>query len=316
MGASQRAGKGFTPGGEKPEMAERPGLPSVASPPILICTRMSTETDDPTLAAARAGSRQAIEQLLEKHHDRIFRFGMRFCGNEEDAKDVMQETLLTLVRSLPSFEGRSALSTWLYTVARSFCIKKRRKGKFAPAQLDSLEASETSFNEPAQEGPEPDEALAAKRLQAAFDRELHELEPEQREVLVLRDIEGLPASQVAEVLQISVAAVKSRLHRARLKLREKLAPLLTADVPSPSTSCPDVLALYSQFIEGDIEPAVCQTMERHLASCERCRAQCDSLKRTLSLCSRVAAAELPSEVKQSVREALREVLASTPAPDA
>lgn len=275
---------------------------------------MSTDTEDPMFAAARAGNRRAIEQLLEKHHDRIFRFGMRFCGNEEDAKDVMQETLLTLVRSLPSFEGRSTLSTWLYTVARSFCIKKRRKGKFAPAQLDSLEAAEASPHEPVHDTLEPDEALAAKRLQDAFNRELQALEPEQREVLLLRDVEGLPASQVAEVLQISVAAVKSRLHRGRLKLRSQLAPLLNADV-EPSGNCPDVLALYSQYVEGDIEPALCQTMERHLASCARCRAQCDSLKQTLALCSRAGTDELSSEVKQSVREALRELLASTPTPD-
>jgi RNA polymerase sigma-70 factor (ECF subfamily) len=134
-----------------------------------------------------------------------------------------------------------------------------------------------------------------------------------REVLVLRDVEGLSAPEVAEVLGVSVQAVKSRLHRARLSVRAHVAPLL--GVPTEATAvgpgaCPDVLTLFSQHLEDEISSEVCGEMERHLAACSRCRSACDSLKRTLALCRAAGpAAPVPPSVQASVRVALRDFLA-------
>src|SRR5512146_3412268 len=97
-------------------------------------------TDEELLAAAREGDRDALEQLLAAHQHRVFRFGVKMCGQEEDAKDVLQETLLAAARNIRDFRGASSVSTWLYTIARSFCIKKHRTSKFAPDHVDSLEA--------------------------------------------------------------------------------------------------------------------------------------------------------------------------------
>ena len=127
-----------------------------------------------------------------------------------------------------------ALFTWLYKVARSFCIKKRRKGKFAPRSEMSLEqeaGSETGqIADPAKN---PEEAYSETELGRALERAIAALEPEYREVLLLRDVEGLTAPEVSEVVEVSVAAVKSRLHRARAAVREQMAPFLDVAEPAP-----------------------------------------------------------------------------------
>ena len=94
--------------------------------------------DATLLASARAGDRDAMERLLAKHQERVYRFSLKMCGNPSDASDVLQDTLLALVRSMQDLRYESSLSTWLYAVARNFCNRKHRKGQFEPARLDSL----------------------------------------------------------------------------------------------------------------------------------------------------------------------------------
>ncbi|HVI75127.1 MAG TPA: sigma-70 family RNA polymerase sigma factor [Anaeromyxobacteraceae bacterium] len=267
--------------------------------------------DTELLAAARAGDRAALERLLERHQNRVFRFGMKMCGEEDDAKDVLQETLLAAARNISDFRGASAVSTWLYTIARSFCIKKRRTSKFAPERVESLDAvgGEAHAVPDAARGPE--EELAGRQVQTALQDAISELEPMYREVLVLRDVEGLSAPEVAQILELSVEAVKSRLHRARVAVRERVAPVLGA-VPAPDAGCPDVVELFSKHLEGEISGDVCASLEQHLATCARCRARCDSLRATLSLC-RSSGEQVPPRVERSVRDALRRFLESHPA---
>jgi RNA polymerase sigma-70 factor (ECF subfamily) len=121
-------------------------------------------------------------------------------------------------------------------------------------------------------------------------------------------VEGLSAVEVAEVTGLGVEAVKSRLHRARLQVRERLAPLL-GRIPVPGSACPDVLSLFSRHLEDQIDPGTCAEMERHLAACPRCRRACDSLKHVLSLCRRSVVPEVPSDLQESVRAGIRAFLA-------
>src|SRR3954463_8602217 len=95
---------------------------------------MSPVPDDDglLLERARSGQQDALEQLLARHQSQVYRFGMKMCRDPEDAKDVLQDTLLSVARGVRDFRGGSSVSTWLYTIARSFCLKKRRKSKFAP----------------------------------------------------------------------------------------------------------------------------------------------------------------------------------------
>ena len=270
-----------------------------------------SQDDGQLLAAARAGDREALERLLTAHQHRVFRFGVKMCGEEEDAKDVLQETLITAARSIRDFRGESSISTWLYTIARSFCVKKRRTSKFAPDHVDSLEATPGEARSVPDPARGPEDAAAGAQVRAALQRAIAALEPMYREVLVLRDVEGLSASEVAEVLGLSVEAVKSRLHRARVQVRRDVAPLLGTPEPPPDAAegkaCPDIVDLLSRHLEGDISGNVCAEMEEHVKGCGRCSARCDSLRATLSLCTQ-SGERVPPRIERSVRDALRKFL--------
>ncbi len=262
----------------------------------------SSEQD--LLRAVRAGDRVALGALLERHAPAVLRFGMKMCRDPEDAQDVLQETLLAAAKGLPDFRGDASLSTWLYAVARSFCIKKRRRSKFAPAETVPLDPEAVAAAVAL-----PDEAAASRELGDALARAIDALEPPSREVLLLRDVEGLTAPEVAEVLGVSIASVKSRLHRARGQVRARLEPMLPAAerVGAPTPSCPEIVGLFSRYLEGEIGPSECADMDRHVASCARCRAACDSLKHTLSLCRASGEGEVTPEVQALVKAALRDL---------
>lgn len=265
--------------------------------------------DDALLTRARAGDAAALEDLLARHQAQVYRFGLKMCRHPEDARDVLQDTLLSMARGVRDFRGASSLSTWLYAIARGHCIKKRRRSKFAPDGVTSLDDADLA-DAAAEPEPAPDEALAGKQVEHALEQAIRGLEPMYREVLLLRDVEGLTAPEVAEVLGVTVQAVKSRLHRARLAVRAQVAPRLgIPDAAAAPGTCPDVLTLYSQHVEGEISADLCAELERHLAGCARCRGACDSLKRSLALCRTAGeAVEVPAAVQESVKIALRDVL--------
>jgi len=273
---------------------------------------LPAESDDQLLERARSGDREALEQLLERHQAKVYRFGMKMCRNREDAEDVLQESLLTMARGVRDFRGASSISTWLFTIARSFCIKKRRKSRFAPPELHSLDG------EPGREAARvadtaksAEEVLAGRQVDEALEQAIGALDPKYREVLVLRDVEGLTAAEVAAVLGIREQAVKSRLHRARLAVRAQVVGLLgpPAEVPATPGECPDVVTLFSKHLENEINAETCAEMERHLAGCSRCRGACDSLKQTLSLCRASGSSdEVPQAVRHSVKVALHDFL--------
>jgi RNA polymerase sigma-70 factor, ECF subfamily len=274
---------------------------------------MTEASDDQLLAALRRGEEAALDTLLRRYQSRVYRFGMKMCGDPEDAKDVLQETLFAMARGVRDFRGASSLSTWLYSIARSFCIKKRRRSKFAPSESQSLDTvSAADGTQLADSQPGPEEDLARRQIETALAHAIASLEPSSREVLVLRDIEGLTAPQVAEVLGVTVDAVKSRLHRARLAVRAAVGRHLGIDgdrtVPAGSEKCPDVLSLFSRHLEGEISADVCAQMERHLELCGRCRDACDSLKRTLAVCHSTPTPRVPQAVQDSVRQSLRRLL--------
>jgi RNA polymerase sigma-70 factor, ECF subfamily len=271
----------------------------------------ATFSDDGQLVeAARAGDAAALNAIITRHQSRVFRFALKMCRRNEDAEDVLQETLLAAARSLKDYRGEASLATWLYTIARSFCIKKRRQSKFAPAHVVSLDSDEAK---PALKIPDsaspPDQALEEREIATELGRAVDALEPAYRDVLVLRDIEGLPAAEVAEVMGLTVEAVKSRLHRARSRVRAALAPFLgLADAAPRPRRCPDIVDLFSRHLEGDIDAAVCARMEKHLAGCSRCEGACESLRETLRLCRATPAPRVPAPLQASIRSKIRSMV--------
>ena len=272
-----------------------------------------TRTDEELLEAVRTGTdRQALDALLERHEPAIWRFGLKMCRDPEDAKDVLQETMLAAARTAASFRGASSIPPWLFAIARSFCIKKRRRSRFAPDTVASMDDAPRGATEVASGGPMPDEAAATKQLGQAIERAVEELEPSQREVLLLRDVEGLSAVEVAEVLGIGVQAVKSRLHRARMALRDRIAPLLEEPIAMGS-DCRDVVPVFSRYLEGEIGPDECAQMQQHVDTCPRCRGACEALRQTLTLCRTTGrTGTVPPAVQEQLRKALRALAASQP----
>lgn len=168
--------------------------------------------DRDLIEAARGGDRAAVDALLARYERPIYRFGLRMCGDEESAREVLQETMIAAFRHLRGFRGDAALSTWLYRIARSFCIKERRGGRAMEALDERL----------ADAGPTPAVRTHVREIGAALIAAIGALPPEQRDVLILRDVEGRSADESARMVGIEVGALKSRLHRARAALRERL----------------------------------------------------------------------------------------------
>lgn len=267
-------------------------------------------SDDVLVARARTGDPQALEALLVRYQPRLLRFGLRMCGRAEDAEDVVQESMMAAVRSLPDFRGEASLSTWLYTIARSFCLKKRRRSKFAPEHEASLEDVEAQGRlHVADPGATPEEAAFGAEMDDALRAAMLSLEEGQREVLLLRDVESLSAAEVAEVTGLSVSAVKSKLHRARASLRQRLQPVLgEIDARREGKSdCPDIEALFSRSLEGEVDAQLCARMQDHVDSCSRCKQTCSTLSLVLRTCQATPTPAVPAVVQASVRRALRQL---------
>lgn len=269
---------------------------------------MRARSDQELLKLAQAGDRRATEALLLRVQPQVLRFGMKMCRHPEDAQDVTQEALLSAARGLEQFRGGAAFSTWLYTIARSHCIKKNRRSKFAPEREYSLD--EAGAHEVARmpaPGRDPEQATLGKELQLALSKAIEELDPMYREVLVLRDVQGLTAPEVAEVVGAKVGAVKSRLHRARAAVRTALAPLVEGS-PAPTgqlNGCPNIVEMFSKHMEGEIDSDLCAVMQDHLSKCPRCQQQCDTLKQVLSVCKNTPAPAVPLELQARVKHELR-----------
>jgi RNA polymerase sigma-70 factor (ECF subfamily) len=254
---------------------------------------------DDVLERAKRGDATAMEALLAELAPRIRRFGERLCGNPHDADDVLQETLLLVARHLPEFEGRSSLSAWVFALARSACVRRRRGPK------NAAPVSVSSAPEPLAAGPSPERQAADRELLGVLLAALSALPDEAREVVLLRDVEGLSSEESAAALGISPQALKSRLHRARTALRERLRPWFEPKAEPARTGCPDIMSLWSRKLEGELSQLDCAQMEQHLRSCGACGAACSALKTALDVCRRAAATEVPGAVQESVKRAVR-----------
>ncbi len=272
-------------------------------------------TNADLITAARDGDARALDALIRRYEPRVYRFSYRLTGHADAAAEIAQDTLLAMARSLKSFRGEAALSTWLYSVARRFAIRRHRQQARRSSRETSLDTDMGFDGERLiSREPTPEAVLVAREIDAAVNRALLTLNRAQREVLVLRDIEGLTAPEVAKVLKIGVRAVKSRLHRARLSLRTALAPVVGDLAEAPSKpGCQDVLTQFSRQMDGELSRAACAELADHLERCRDCRGACASLKKVLAACRRATPRELPKGLRQTIRQAVRRARAEQPA---
>jgi RNA polymerase sigma-70 factor, ECF subfamily len=191
-----------------------------------------TEPSDQTLAArAAAGDAAAFEAIVDRYQARVFRLACRLTS-DTDAPDVLQETFLQVYRHLPSFRGESQFGTWLYRIASNAALMHRRARRRRPAE--PLDAFLPRFDAQGQHAATPVELQVASRVDELLDRQalaqkardaLARLPDLYRDAFVLRDLEEMSTSEVATALGIEPAAVRQRVHRARLMLRGYLSDL-------------------------------------------------------------------------------------------
>lgn len=259
----------------------------------------TARTMDDLVRLAKSGDSEALEKLLASIAPSIQRFGMRMCQNDHDSEDVLQDTLMTILRHLPEFEGRSSFTSWVFALTRSACTRRRRGLKNKPGlELDEVIDVDAS-------GQTPEQGAGDREMSRILEQALAQLPDEYREVILLRDVESLTAPEAAEALGISVDALKSRLHRARQALRNTLRPVLEPKALPAPANCPDIMALWSRKLEGDLDALDCTEMEKHLATCPSCESACSALKSALLACRREATVDVPPEVQAQVRSALR-----------
>ena len=211
--------------------------PTGSSQPLLGALRIVSATDPKPLtstvvrddegqlvSAAKAGDISAFEELVNRYERKIFRLGMNITQNREDAEDVMQDAFLKSYQNLDRFQGDSRFYTWLVRIAVNEALMKLRKRRPNQVSLDEplTQAEDPVFREIEDWGPSPEQRFAQTELNEILTQVIGDLDPIFRVVFTLRDVEGLSTDETAHILGISVAAVKSRLLRARLKLRQKL----------------------------------------------------------------------------------------------
>jgi RNA polymerase sigma-70 factor (ECF subfamily) len=183
---------------------------------------VSAADDHSLIAASLAGDAGAFGVLVRRYQDRLYHTVFRLVDNPEDAQDVVQEAFLSAYQSLDSFKGDALFFTWLYRIAVNTAISLKRKrramvsieaGRDGGGAIEPTDPSET--NRP---GHALETAEQERRVRLALTR----LSPEHRAVLVMKDLEGQKYEAMAEVLQVPIGTIRSRLHRARLELRELL----------------------------------------------------------------------------------------------
>lgn len=188
---------------------------------------MTDRPDDVELVERlKAGDQAAYAQLVDENAGRIYRLALRMMGNEADAEDVLQETFLSAFKAIDRFEARASLSTWLYRIASNAALMRLRRKEPEQVSVDEPLERDDGDLMPRQFFDFcclPEDDLLRVEAREEMIRAVEDLSPTLKSVFVLRDIEGLSTEETATALDLSISAVKSRLMRARLKLRDQLS---------------------------------------------------------------------------------------------
>lgn len=258
-------------------------------------------------ASVPEASREAVGGLVADYGGQLYTLGLRFCGNPQDAEDLVQEVFLQALRGWEAFEGRASPKTWLYTIASRVCQRMHRRRAGEPAHLGSL-------NEALPFGDERIAIVAADQeapLQAQLRSEARQqvegaiaaLPDDYRIPLVLKEIVGLSVPEVSAVLGLEEGTVKSRVHRARLSIRSAVDRALprqpqAAGPPAyPLQVCLDLLTAKQEALDRGV------AFDRDVI-CERCRSVFASLDLAQDVCRDLGAGELPVTVRERLQAAL------------
>jgi len=185
-------------------------------------------SDETLVEKSQQGDYLSFQELVKRHEKKIYNLAYKIMGNKEDASDVLQETFLQAFRKIPGFKSKAKFSTWLYRIAVNICLmRKRRQKKMKTVSLDVpiLTKQEDEIRRELRDdwSKSPLASLESEEVKRALSDAIDSLPEEYRTVFLLRGVNGFSNEEVANALKISLPAVKSRLHRARLFLRDKLS---------------------------------------------------------------------------------------------
>ena len=284
---------------------------------------MRSEIDEAIVLLKRGGA-DTLEKAVALLQQSVFAFGMRVCGQRQDAEDTMQEVLVKSLPYLSKFDNSRGLATWLYKVAKNRCLMNRRKSTFAPKEelsLEELMPNQEEFERLDGLTSITPEGSAIRGEQGQRLREaIRYLPPHYRIILVLRDMEGFTDEEVGEITGLRPGTIRVRLHRARLFVRRELAKVnegmkhgsvkrrhQNAGGLSGTGRCRKVFAGLSDYLDGELDDFSCEEIETHLNGCEPCKKFLRSLESTIQRCQQ-SPADCPDREKAA---SLRKMLLAT-----
>jgi RNA polymerase sigma-70 factor (ECF subfamily) len=197
--------------------------------------KMVSDDDTELVQAINAGHTERFQELVRRYEQKLYNFGRRMCRNEADAEDLVQDTFLNVYRFLRDFRYETKFKNWLYRVAANTSLKRQRRSKFAPEPELSLEefarSEEAEALEPVPEWARmPLDQILNEELLETLNQAIWSLPEKYRIVVILRDVEEFSTEETAQILNLSPANVKVRLHRARLFLRDRLKGYFSHDL--------------------------------------------------------------------------------------
>lgn len=179
--------------------------------------------DEDLVALAQVGDEAAFTELVHRHESRVYTLALKMLRNPADAEDVLQETFINVLRSLKQFRGESTFATWLYRIAYNGTLMRLRKSSMAVSLDEAIEGDESEIpRELTDWSHDPESALLNQETRSEMQAAVDTLSTPLRSVFILRDVDGLSTEETAAVLDVSVPVVKTRLHRARMIMRNRL----------------------------------------------------------------------------------------------
>ena len=180
-----------------------------------------SKNESDLIRRAKDGDSSAFEDLVLTHQTKVYNLALRMTGNPEDALDLSQETFIRVYKALPLFKGQSTFSTWIYSIASNICLdflRKQKKKKAVSISFSDLSKEDDSAFELPDSRFDPEREYEKAELRDAIAAGLDTLSPEHREILILREINGLSYREICDALDLEEGTVKSRISRARLQL--------------------------------------------------------------------------------------------------
>lgn len=184
-------------------------------------------TEQELVNALKSGDEEAFDDFFQTYKNTIYNFGMKFCGNSDDAGEILQETLINAFKYIKNFKGESKLSTWLYRIASNACLMKRKKQQTLDYSLDDFDHDKSDFGRT--KNLHPLKKLENKELESVVMKSILKLPENFRIPFILKEIENLNHDEIAEILETSISNTKVRVHRARLLLKDMVSLYLRGE---------------------------------------------------------------------------------------